>query len=132
MYDLSYLNFLNDLSYINGSTSTSTSSLNYSSYSKPVPLSIHKVIFNDPYTIILWTDKTKTIVKCGEDEDYDPEKGMAMAISKKYFGNKGNYYENFKKWLPKEKGPTIEFGVSFKNAMTNLKETMRNFYMSED
>ena len=131
MYDLSYLNFLNDLSYMNGSTSTSNSSLNYSSYSKPVPLSIHKVIFNNPCTIILWTDKTKTIVKCGENEMYDPEKGMAMAISKKFLGNKGNYYETFKKWLPEEEEP-IEFDVSFKDAVTNLKETMRNFYMSED
>ena len=131
MYDSRYLNFLNDLGYINGSTSTSNSSLNYSSYSKPVTLSIHKVIFNNPCTIILWSDKTKTIVKCGEDEEYDPEKGMAMAISKKFLGNKGNYYETFKKWLPEEEKP-IEFDVSFKNVVTNLKETMRNFYMSED
>ena len=128
---LDYYGLINDLGYTNGSTSTSNSSLNYSSYSKPVPLSIHKVIFNDPCTIILWSDKTKTIVKCGEDEEYDPEKGMAMAISKKFFGNKGNYYETFKKWLPEEEKP-IKFDVSFKNVVTNLKETMRNFYMSED
>ena len=131
MYDSRYLNFLNDLSYINGSTSTSNSSLNYSSYSKPVTFSIHKVIFNDPCTIIIWSDKTKTIVKCGENEKYDPEKGMAMAISKKFLGNKGNYYETFKKWLPEDEEP-IEFDVSFKDAVTNLKESMRNFYMSED
>lgn len=135
MYDSRYFNSLNNIGYTtNSGTSASTLNLtlNYSPYSKPVPLSIHKVIFNDPCTIILWSDKTKTIVKCGEDEEYDPEKGMAMAISKKFLGNKGNYYETFKKWLPEEKGPTIEFGASFKNAMADLKETMRNFYMSED
>ena len=131
MHNSCYLDLLNNLVYTNNSTSTSNSSLNYSSYSKPVPLSIHKVIFNNPCTIILWSDKTKTIVKCGEDEEYDPEKGMAMAISKKFLGNKGNYYETFKKWLPEEEKP-IEFDVSFKNVVTNLKETMRNFYMSED
>lgn len=133
MYNSHYFDLLNDLEYTNSRTSTSTSnrSLNYSSYSKPVPLSIHKVIFNNPCTIILWFDKTKTIVKCGENEKYDPEKGMAMAISKKFLGNKGNYYEIFKKWLPEEEEP-IEFDVSFEDAMTNLKEKMRNFYMSED
>lgn len=133
MYNSRYFDLLNDLEYTNSRTSTSTLNLpiNYSSYYKPVPLSIHKVIFNNPCTIIIWSDKTKTIVKCGENEKYDPEKGMAMAISKKFLGNKGNYYETFKKWLPEDEEP-IEFDVSFENVVTNLKETMRNFYMSED
>lgn len=63
---------------------------------------IKDVIFNEPATIILWSDGTKTVVKCQEGEGYDPEKGMAMAISKKALGNKGNYCEVFKKWLPEE------------------------------
>ena len=50
----------------------------------------------------MWSDGTKTVVKCQEGEGYDPEKGMAMAISKKALGNKGNYCEVFKKWLPEE------------------------------
>lgn len=63
---------------------------------------ISKVIFNPPATIIIWDDDTKTVVKCGENDIYDPEKGMAMAICKKAFGNKGNYCNIFKQWLPKE------------------------------
>ena len=63
--------------------------------------SIKNVIFNDPATIIFWSDGTKTIVKA-KNESFDPEKGLAMAISKKFLGNKGNYYDEFKKWLPKE------------------------------
>lgn len=62
---------------------------------------IEKVIFNDPATIILWSDGSKTVVKA-DGEAYDPEKGMAMAICKKVLGNKGGYYDVFKKWLPKE------------------------------
>ena len=62
---------------------------------------IKKVKFNPPATIVFWTDNTKTVVKC-QREDYDPEKGLAMCISKKFLGDKGNYYEVFKKWLPKE------------------------------
>ena len=59
---------------------------------------IKKVIFNDPATIILWSDGTKTVVKCQEGDTFDKELGMAMAISKKFFKNKGNYNEQFKKW----------------------------------
>lgn len=62
---------------------------------------IEKVIYNDPATIVFWKDGTKTVVKACEDDEYDPEKGLAMAISKKALGNKGNYYETFKKALPK-------------------------------
>lgn len=65
-----------------------------------IPCEISKVIFNPPATIVIWSDKTKTVVKCGEKEPFDPEKGLAMAICKKVFNNRGNYYNIFKKWLP--------------------------------
>ena len=52
---------------------------------------IKKVIFNAPATIVFWEDGTKTVVKAYE-EDYDSEKGLAMAIAKKSYGNKGNYF----------------------------------------
>lgn len=61
---------------------------------------IKKVIFNDPATIVLWDDGTKTVVKA-QNEPFDPEKGLAMAIAKKYLGNKAHYYYMFKRWLPK-------------------------------
>lgn len=63
---------------------------------------IKKVIFNDPATIVLWADGTKTVVKCAKDEKFDPEKGLAMAIAKKAIGNEGWYYDIFKAFLPKE------------------------------
>ena len=64
---------------------------------------IKNVIFNDTATIVFWSDGTKTVVKCGENDIYDPEKGLAMAVAKKYLGtNKShsNYMDEFKKWLP--------------------------------
>ena len=67
---------------------------------------IKKVKFNPPATIVFWTDNTKTVVKC-KGEDYDPEKGLAMCICKKVLGNKGNYCEVFKKWLPKEEDSDV-------------------------
>lgn len=63
---------------------------------------IKNVIFNAPATIVFWADGTKTVVKAQDDDKFDPEKGLAMAISKKALGNKGNYCNELKKWLPKE------------------------------
>lgn len=62
---------------------------------------IKNVIFNDPATIVFWMDGTKTVVKCQEGDIFDPEKGLAMAISKKALGNKGNYCNQIKKWAEK-------------------------------
>ena len=58
-------------------------------------MDIERVIFNDPATIVIWKDGTKTVVKC-RNEPYDPEKGLAMAIAKKARGNRGSYYGVFK------------------------------------
>jgi hypothetical protein len=61
---------------------------------------IKDVIFNNPATIVLWADGTKTVVKA-ENEEFDPEKGLAMAIAKKALGNNYDYYDIFKKYVGK-------------------------------
>jgi len=61
-----------------------------------------KVIFNEPATIVFWKNGCKTVVKCQDNEPFDPEKGLAMAIAKYALGNEGNYYNTFTKYLPKE------------------------------
>lgn len=65
-------------------------------------IEIVKVIFNEPATIIIWDDGTKTVVKAQKGEVFDKEKGLAMAVVKKAFGNNGNYYNEFKKWIPED------------------------------
>lgn len=62
---------------------------------------IKDVIFNPPATIVLWKDGTKTVVKATGEDEYDPEKGMAMAFSKKLLGDKYEYYNTFKHYLKK-------------------------------
>ena len=59
---------------------------------------IKDIIFNNPATIVLWADGTKTVVKA-ENEEFDPEKGLAMAIAKKALGNNYDYYDTFKKYV---------------------------------
>lgn len=76
------------------------------------------VIFHDPATIVFWSDGTKTVVK-SKGEEFDPEKGLAMAISKKFLGNKGNYYNEFRKWLPEEKKEKIEIKPLCPNSVSS-------------
>lgn len=57
---------------------------------------IEKVIFNKPATIVFWTDGTKTVVKCGDGDVWDEEKGLAMAICKKLIGLK-EFYKHYNK-----------------------------------
>lgn len=71
----------------------------YRRYGQGLP-EIRRVIFHDPATIIIWSDGSKSIVKCTDKDKYDPEKGFAMAIAKKALGNKGNYYNIFKEYIP--------------------------------
>lgn len=63
---------------------------------------IKDVIFNSPATIVMWSDGSKTVVKCQEGDTYNPELGLAMCVVKKCCGNKGNFNDVFRKWLPKE------------------------------
>lgn len=62
---------------------------------------IKDVIFNPPATIVLWDDNSKTVVKAQNGEPYDPEKGLAMCIVKKVYGNRGKYFNNISKWVEK-------------------------------
>ena len=91
-------------------------------------LTIKDVIFNPPATIILWMDGTKTVVKDQGEVFYDPEKGMAMAVAKKAFGNQGNYYNQFSKYLDiYEKKQEAEFTSSYANTVLgDLIEKFRN------
>ena len=92
-----------------------------------VPFSITKVIFNPPATIVLWHDGTKTVVKTQNGEAFDPEKGLAMAISKKAFGNKGNYFEQIKKWTEPYKEKS-EFESDLINFLKELGDLTLNGY----
>lgn len=67
-------------------------------YGEFVNISIKKVIFNDPATIVIWDDGTKTVVKCQEGDVFDKEKGLAMCICKHVFGNKSNFNNIIKKY----------------------------------
>lgn len=80
---------------------------------------IKDVIFNDPATIVYWVDGIKTVVKA-HNEKFDPEKGLAMAICKRFLGSNksgSNFNNIFKKWLPEQKES---------NSDTNIKDYEKN------
>lgn len=88
---------------------------------------IKKVIFNDPATIVYWMDGTKTVVK-SQDEEFDAEKGLAMAISKKALGNAGFYYNTFKDWLPEENTDSMVDIQSLNSALDALSTSIRGAF----
>lgn len=68
----------------------------------PASPTIKNVYFNDPVTVVIRNDGTKTIIRCQPGDTYSKETGLALCIAKKYLGNKGNFNEVFKKWIPEE------------------------------
>lgn len=61
-------------------------------------LPIEKVIFNEPATIVIWSDGTKTVVKCDKDDTFSKVTGLALCYMKKCMGNRGRYNDELKKW----------------------------------
>lgn len=75
------------------------------STNKPVVNPIKKVISNPPATIVFWKDGSKTVVKA-QNAEYDPEKGLAMAIARHYLCDVcglERYDGVFNRYLPKDK-----------------------------
>ena len=89
---------------------------------------VKNVIFNDPATIIFWTDCTKTVVKCQEGDTYNRETGFVMAYLKKVLGNDNTFNKEIERWVPEESiskafaklGEKVAEG--FKDAVANEKE----------
>ena len=96
---------------------------------------IKDVIFNNPATIVYWVDGTKTVVKA-HNEKFDPEKGLAMAICKRFLGSNksgSNFNNIFKKWLPEQKESNSDANIKDyeKNIMALYGVPPQVFYQQE-
>lgn len=85
-------------------------------------VNIRKVIFNAPATVVLWSDGTKTVVKCGPNDIFDKEKGLAMAIVKKMAGNDSRFHKIFKQWCKSDE--TNENTLGYAKAMKELNQVV--------
>ena len=89
-----------------------------------IPGMIDRVIFNDPATIILWKDGSKTVVNRSDDDIWDPEKGFCMAVIKKLYGHT-SFIKRFME--PEEEMPILtveEACENLKNFGKKLKDVM--------
>lgn len=87
---------------------------------------IKKVIFNGPATVVYWGDGTKTVVKCSKDDEFDPEKGLAMAIAKKFFGNENGYSKNIKKWTDAYEKANISINTGARGVSNSATDAITN------
>lgn len=51
-------------------------------------LTIKKIMYKPPATIVFWNDGTKTVSVCEEGDEYNKELGFALCVLKKKYGNK--------------------------------------------
>ena len=54
----------------------------------PAPVVPKRVIFNDPATIVFWSDGTKTVTKCKGCDEYEPLFGVLACAMRKVGRNK--------------------------------------------
>lgn len=90
---------------------------------------IKKVIFNYPATIIIWSDKTKTVVKCKAGDTWDPEKGFVMAYLTKVMG-KSEFHKSLKEYVRPQEELEEQYKISndfLKNPKKYLEEATKAF-----
>ena len=70
----------------------------------PPEIKPERIIYNNPATVVLWNDQTKTVVKTMEGDTFDKTYGFAMAYMKKMFGSSAKV----KKMIKKCEVPVVE------------------------
>ena len=49
-------------------------------------LAYERIIFNDPATIVIWADGTRTVVKACKEDNFNKEVGLKTALLQRVFG----------------------------------------------
>lgn len=84
--------------------------MDYASVRMPL---ITNVFYNEPYTIVKWSDNTVTKASATENEPFNKEIGLSMAISKKVFESFGCVY------------PRAAFKSTVRNAHDQTEKTQK-------
>lgn len=84
---------------------------------------ITQVLYNDPATVVFWSDKTKTVCKCTKNDKYNPETGLAICIIKKLCGNT-QVKTLFDSWIP-ERLFYYNESVTIKDVRKKLKKVKK-------
>ena len=102
-----------------GITITYSDIINYVIYGRRSSFpDIEKVIFNGPATVVMWSDGTKTVVKCQEGDEYSKQTGLLMCVFKKAFGAKNDLEKMLNELCSvgnaKPQSPFLDFNIDGK------------------
>jgi hypothetical protein len=84
---------------------------------------IKEIMYNNPATIVFWSDGSKTVSKCHAGDPYSPEAGLTMCILKKI--QEKSLINLFEAWLPKElyePGPVRPVTINVKQVRKQFKK----------
>lgn len=72
----------------NSSSTTYTYDFPVEKVSENNPMEIERVVFNPPFTVVFFEDGSKSISRCHENDTFDPEVGVMVAVAKKIYPNR--------------------------------------------
>lgn len=84
---------------------------------------ITKVIIKYPATIVFFDDNTKVVVKCQEDDIFDPEKGVAIAVMRKVYPK--TYGDSLREWCQTNEATIAEAFDKANKSIKNLGKKMK-------
>lgn len=90
---------------------------------KTSTLEPERIVHSGPATIVFWNDKTKTVVKCSENDIYDEYEAFCAALSIKMFGSNSH----LKKMIhdkTEDRTPKKETEVEVKCEDNSLQEAL--------
>lgn len=96
-----------------------------SKYSGDLPIQtsniyIKKIIYNNPATIVFWSDNTKTVARCCADDVFSEEVGLMSCVLKKMYGGK-RFRQLLSDWVP-EQTSVIRSEVTLRDVRKKHKE----------
>lgn len=85
-------------------------------------VSVDRIIFNDPATIVFWQDGTKTVVKCQKGQTFNPYFGFCAAIAKKLYGNNSILNRIVETYLEEDEDPRKDRCAWCVNSSNEVKD----------
>lgn len=86
-------------------------------------LTPERIIHSGPATIVFWNDKTKTVVKCSENDIYDEYEAFCAALAIKMFGS-NSHLKKMIRDKTEEMTPKKESEVKVKCEDSSLQEAI--------
>lgn len=84
---------------------------------------IDKVVYSPPATIVFWKDGSKTVVKCSENDVFDPLAGIAFALMRKVYGKEYRSIEKYAKEYEKMHPPVDISVMPLDSLLDDLADT---------